>query len=446
MTAIAILIPGIMGSVLEYNGEQIWPGSLTELWFPYGKMAQLTQDNLVATDVIRSVSISDQYGTIIEDLGACGFREADNPQTLFVCPYDWRKDNALAAHKLADLIDSVVALNPGGTEISLIAHSMGGLISRYYLESGDFVGRQGFKSVHQLITLGTPHRGAPLALSAAMGEEKRLWLNADQVLQIASDPRYPALYQLLPPRGEPFAWDRSAGSRYEPVDIYDAAIAEGMGLVESNLAAAIAFQSKIDPDRRPAYTRYFTFVGTRQTMVSHVLVRKVGSAYRVEKVETEDAGDGTVPAWSGALTGLQGQPVGGEHGTIYKNDDLRRTLAGLLGKIGVLAAAEQQVEVAIRERVCHPEDLVHVALTFPNGATDLQGELKVEKAQFDSANKHIGFTQPAAHVIQYVGLTAEKLNVLMKAPTVPGIYRVAFYISGESDPTGWDDLFVQRRQ
>ena len=102
-------------------------------------------------------------------------------------------------------------------------------------------------------------------------------------------------------------------------------------------------------------------------------------------MEPEDAGDGTVPAWSAGITGLQGRPVGGEHGTIYKNDDLRRTLAGLLGKAGVLAVEPERVEIAVREPVCHPEDLVHVALTFPAGTSSVDGQLRVERAQFDPA-------------------------------------------------------------
>src|SRR6266446_4664324 len=155
MTHAAIIIPGAMGSVLKLNQEVIWPGSAQELFLPYKKMAKLMLPNLDATDVIRSVSISEQYQKLIDDLAICGFREDDNPQTLYVCPYDWRKDNAMAATKLADLIDKAVMQN-GVTEISLIAHSMGGLISRYYLESGDFNARSGFPAIRLLITLGTP--------------------------------------------------------------------------------------------------------------------------------------------------------------------------------------------------------------------------------------------------------------------------------------------------
>ncbi|MGC1783631.1 MAG: hypothetical protein WA708_13995 [Acidobacteriaceae bacterium] len=65
------------------------------------------------------------------------------------------------------------------------------------------------------LMVGTPHRGATLALTAAVGPEKRLFLSASQVLQLVSDPRYPALYELLPPKGS-----RLSGMMSQVPDIY----------------------------------------------------------------------------------------------------------------------------------------------------------------------------------------------------------------------------------
>jgi YVTN family beta-propeller protein len=48
----------------------------------------------------------------------------------------------------------------GATKIDIIAHSMGGLISRWYLQQGTDQDRQG---VQKLIMLGTPNHGTPLA-------------------------------------------------------------------------------------------------------------------------------------------------------------------------------------------------------------------------------------------------------------------------------------------
>jgi hypothetical protein len=102
-----------------------------------------------------------------------------------------------------------------------------------------FKDRPGLSLVRRLITLGTPHRGSPLALSAARGQEKRLFLNADKVKQLVNDSNYPALYQLMPPPGEPFAWNE--GQEFDPVDLYDDALAKSLGLNLQNLKAAKAF-------------------------------------------------------------------------------------------------------------------------------------------------------------------------------------------------------------
>ena len=133
----------------------------------------MIREDLVATDCIRTFSVTDQYQTLINDLLACGFNE--EKQTLIVCAYDWRKDNVQSANVLAGHIDAAVTRYGANSEISLIAHSMGGLISRYYLESGKFNERRGFGNVRRLITLGTPHTGAARALPMVLGTEKQLF-------------------------------------------------------------------------------------------------------------------------------------------------------------------------------------------------------------------------------------------------------------------------------
>lgn len=461
MTHVVIVVPGIMGSVLELNGEVIWPGPVSSLFLPYNKMAELMNPDLVATDLIRKFSISVQYQSLLDDLARCGFVENPQPtrkKTLFVCPYDWRKDNALSAAKLADMIDEACQINGAGTEVSLIGHSMGGLVCRYYLESGDFAQkRPGFSSVRRLITLATPHRGAPLALSASLGKEKRLFLNADQVKMLVNDTRYTAVYQLMPPPGEPFAWNEDKQSMFGQVDIYDQSIAASLPLVAENLEAARTFHSKLNVNNRPQYDgqmiRYFFFVGTRQKTPSAanlLNLQTTPATYRVRVSEWEDAGDGTVPAWSGTLTGIQGQPVGGEHSTIYRSDELRRTLCILLGAPGVLAAIPMTpVEVSLRERVVNPggapapaQDRVHVALTFP-GVNKIDGKLVVQRAVVDDHGV-VTYDQPTSvSPISYSGLNAEKLNVVFTAPSFPGLYRVAYFPVGYDIPAGSDELIVQ---
>jgi pimeloyl-ACP methyl ester carboxylesterase len=446
MSHLVILVPGIMGSELRRGTELVWPGPLESLLLPYRKMDALTGDDLVATDVIRTYSLSKQYQALIDDLDACGFREESDPPTLFVCAYDWRRANERAAEVLADRVDAAVASHKGGAAVSLVAHSMGGLVSRHYLESGRFADRPGFRSVRSLITLATPHRGAAVALPRLLGQEKMLWLNKEQVRQVVSDARFPGAYQLLPPAREPFAWDQAPGSEYGTFDIHGGA-AE-LGLSAANLEAARAFHATLDLARRPEGVRYFCFSGTRQTTTSLVHIDRVGKQLAVRKVEVEGGGDGTVPGWSSALPGVQGMPVGGEHSTIYKTRDLRRTLAVLLGApphvAASFAAGPSEVEVSLRERVAEPGRVVRLALTFEGGTRELDGELRVERVGAEAGGAATVAVPTASYPVHYSGLAAETLGLVLEAPADAGLYRVGYYPAGQPAPAGADELFVQQ--
>ena len=332
MNQLIIFLPGIMGTELYKGDKLVWPGSVLSLKFPYSMMDDLLDPDLRVGDVIRWFSVSEQYNALIAKLRQAGYSEENH--RLLICPYDWRKRNEDAAEKLALLIAKASEERNGDVEITLIAHSMGGLVSRYYLESGFFNQRHGFSMVKNLFTLGTPHRGSPLALTAAVGLEKRLFLNAEQVRQLVSRPEFPSLYQLLPPPGDNFAWDdRSAKDLYHPFGVYEHG--DKLQLTPENLKAARDFHSHLN-GKPPAGVRYFCFTGTRMSTLTHVRIGGDDNNLMVTRVEVDDAGDGTVPSWSGGLPGVQGQFVGGEHGTIYKSRELTRTLGGLLGMKNVL--------------------------------------------------------------------------------------------------------------
>jgi pimeloyl-ACP methyl ester carboxylesterase len=448
MKQLVVFVPGIMGSELRRGNQLVWPGPVADLVLPFYRIDDLLREDLVATDLIRSYSISTQYQAIINDLAACGFRENAGPPTLWLCPYDWRKKNELAAGVLADRIDAAVAAHQGQAEVSLVAHSMGGLVCRFYLESGDFTDRPGFAAVRRLITLATPHRGAAAALPRVLGKEKTLWLSKEQVRTVANDPRYPGAYQLLPPLGEPFAWDERPQAEFRDLNLYGDN-APPLGLVPGLVEAARAFHARLDVKKRPHQVRYFCFSGTRQTTATLVHIYETGGGFDVRKIEQEGGGDGTVPVWSSTLPGLQSMPVGGEHSVIYKNRDLRRTLAILVGAPPQVAAnfaapGLGAVEVALRERVAEPKRIVRVALTLEGGRSDLDGEMRVEEAAVPAGAGPAVFQSVQAWPIKYAGLAAETLGLLLQAPDRPGLYRVAYYPRGEAVPAGSDDLFVQQ--
>ncbi len=115
-------------------------------------------DGIVASGLISNITIVpgliklDGYSIISQFL-------QDNQglvigRNYFEFPYDWRRDNRVSARKLASFCDEKLASwrkDCGNREakVILIAHSMGGLVSRYYVEC-----LEGWKTTKNLITLG----------------------------------------------------------------------------------------------------------------------------------------------------------------------------------------------------------------------------------------------------------------------------------------------------
>ena len=98
---------------------------------------------------------------------------------LFVAFYDWRKTvTESATNYLIPWIDRACS-SSGHAKVDLVAHSMGGLVSRSYIQSDRYRG-----DVEQLITLGTPHLGAPEAYYPWEGGELRWDATVNTVLNV----------------------------------------------------------------------------------------------------------------------------------------------------------------------------------------------------------------------------------------------------------------------
>lgn len=194
-----VFLPGIMGSELrDPNGnKKVWPPKGLELITGYRNVERLLNPNLIATKSIRNVFVIAVYRTLLEDFESCGYVPGGIPRELIEFSYDWRLSNQITAEKLADRLDEI----DEETEITLVGHSMGGLILRYLLESGEFNDRHWFRWIKGLITLGTPHKGAPEALRQVLGLEDKAKLSSAQVKKLTSDDRYPSAYQLTPKSG-----------------------------------------------------------------------------------------------------------------------------------------------------------------------------------------------------------------------------------------------------
>lgn len=434
MTNVAIFVPGIMGSELtNAAGKVIWPGSLTELIGPYQHMSDLMADSTYPTDIIRDYGIISQYSQLIKDLSKCGFAEDNNSLVCF--PYDWRKTNVLAAGKLADKLDELLAAHGNDAKFTLIGHSMGGLVCRYYLESNKFDGRAAFSKIEKLITLATPHNGSPLALSAILGKDRKMWLRPDQVALFAADDRYPAVYELMPPHNEPFLWDESPSAGLAVIKISDKA--QELQLSPQNLDQASTFHQGLNLARRPANVRYFCFVGSRIKTATTSLYTKTGNnSFQIRNFESDGGGDGTVPFASGLLPEIQWFAVGGEHGTIYKDKDLRHRLGILLGKPGLLAA-DSDPRICVKDYVIEPGQSIFVSLYWPQEVASVDGKVVIEKLNNDV------FVQTNAEPLHYQGPKLGTMDLELNGPKYAGVYKIKYKSDDDSEECECE-FFVQR--
>ncbi|WP_375512701.1 alpha/beta fold hydrolase [uncultured Nostoc sp.] len=214
-------MPGILGSVLQKNGSDIWNISLQvatratrEIFTRRSLLEELIiieddperdylDDGIKATGLIQDATLVpgffkvDGYlylrNQLIKNFQVTlGKIDSHTPANFFEFAYDWRRDNRVSARLLKKLIDKKLLLwqeTYPDAQVILIAHSMGGLVSRYYLEH--LGGREHCKA---LITLSTPHRGSVKALNfLANGYQKRPLPALTDVLR-----SFTSAYQLLP--------------------------------------------------------------------------------------------------------------------------------------------------------------------------------------------------------------------------------------------------------
>lgn len=100
---------------------------------------------------------------------------------VYVAGYDWRQDGARGALRVAQVVEEALR-ETGERKVLLVAHSLGGLVSRYYCR---VLG--GESKVHQLVLLASPTLGAPDAyLQLKVGlQSAHLREVADDALAVA---------------------------------------------------------------------------------------------------------------------------------------------------------------------------------------------------------------------------------------------------------------------
>ena len=267
-----IVIPGVLGSKLVdgQSGREVWGafggGSadpetddgarLVALPMAEGVPLAELRDGVTPNGVLDSVRIrlfgvpleSQAYAYILKTLGVGGYRDEELGRggtivyrpghfTCFQFPYDWRRDNAENARRLHEFIAEKRAyvraellrrygVRRDDLKFDVIAHSMGGLLLRYYLEYGGAplpedgslppVTWAGAPNVARAVFVAAPNAGSADALANLVDGVRFSWLLPRYGPVVIGT--FPSLYQLLP-RARHRGLVGADGQTLDPLDL-----------------------------------------------------------------------------------------------------------------------------------------------------------------------------------------------------------------------------------
>ena len=296
-----ILIPGIMGSKLRDRSthQVVWPGSVLHLIFSNFSNLALEIDpatlvasagNIEAFDITSTVAGHDFYQSIVNTMvqyggyrvTQIGTRVSDPYERhLYVFPYDWRLDNVETARGLAAFIEQLRRdyARPD-LKVDIVAHSMGGIVSRYLLNYGteDVLDRDdapatmaGASLINRLVLLGTPSLGSAHTVQVFIQGEKIVQRIRPEVLA-----SMPSTYQLLPnPDRKPLI-----GIDSRPLRTSDDATSPERNVFDVETWRALKWSvfdpkviARVGPQHAELLQRYFTKYLARAGRLQQVLRR-----------------------------------------------------------------------------------------------------------------------------------------------------------------------------
>lgn len=306
-----VFVPGIMGSELWLGKERIWPNLKVlfkepELFkypgLPGIEARGILQEVVVVPNLIKLEQYSRLGDYLVENLGYT--RGVD----FFEFAYDWRQDVRKTARQLAQYIDAL----PVNAPVKIIAHSLGTLVSRYYIE------RCGGKDkIDRLILMGGPHLGTPNAVTSLLfgPEVLPFGLLGEKLRNVIST--FETSYQILPVYscgvdqfGQTFNFmkeDTWLHPEQKPL-----------------WQAAREFKRELGSATNVPTTCIF---GYGQKTVDRIkLLRKPDGKLSNSVYETRANGDGSVPENSAVLQGADFHPVHQLHGVLFVDNDVKMRL------------------------------------------------------------------------------------------------------------------------
>lgn len=306
-----IFVPGTMGSQLFLGSERVWPNLNFLLKHPdvfrYTEDTKLKPKGILNEMVIVPNLVSiDQYNLLgdylVEELG---YERGNN---FMEFAYDWRQDVRRSARDLAMFIDGWNVKGP----ITIIAHSLGTLVSRYYVEK-----LGGKNKVDRLMLMGGPHQGVPkIAANLLTGVDLLPFgIMGKRLTEIIET--FPTCYQILPlypcgidQNGNPFHFFEDESWVKEPW--------------RPLLRMAREFRRELGTTSSVPTLSIFGY--GLKTASQMKIQRASDGTFQKVLIDAAPNGDSSVPENSAILPKTEIHPVKQYHGTLFNDNDVKMRL------------------------------------------------------------------------------------------------------------------------
>lgn len=476
MRDIVILIPGILGSALKKDGRDLYPPlrSRDAAWdllmnksmhslklngddYRIDNLSDgIIADRLVHDDILiagfnfrilRKYTYTQISDYLVEELNLeKGSIHSPKPANYFEFPYDWRRDNRASALRLKNCIDEKLNLwreqkGAKDAKVILIAHSMGGLVARYYLEV-----LEGWMKCKALITFGTPYRGSINALDYLANGYRIKGFRFDQTTEVMRS--FTSVYQLLPIYPAVQTSDgeqRLSEIEHLPETINKAKVMDALQF-HWDIISDRDLHDKVDQYGDNFQTLSFIGTGSKtlQSMLSSDGMFKGSYEPLASRSQERSGGDGTVPIISAKphefdtqqkLIGLARYPIA-PHATIQSHADVLKSLVHYikdleqLSKSAYLGALEETgITLELEDVNAQGEPVVIHAEIHGNLPPDL-----LERAALVATVQDVGETSASK---SFPLKQCDHRNWLVSIEgLVPGLYQVEVRPTYEASRSG----------
>jgi len=256
--------------------------------------------------IVPNLIKQDQYNRLgdylVEELGYQ--RKVD----FFEFPYDWRQDVRISARQLGELIETL----PKNRPLILVGHSLGTMVSRYYIE------RLGGKNrVERVILMGGPHHGVVKALTSLLVAPELLpfGIMGERLRQVSMT--FPSSYQIIPTY--PLQLD-SSGTKINFMEDESWLDEQYRPL----LRAGREFRRELGV--RSSIPAVSIFGYGLKTIASLTLQKNAAGAITKVEYRSEPSGDSTILDSSTVLEGSEIHPVQQYHGALFVDNDVKMRL------------------------------------------------------------------------------------------------------------------------